>query len=105
MTWSMLFLAAAFEVAWALALKKSDGFSRFGPTVLFVVALVLSMGLLAMALRQLPVGSAYAIWTGTGAVGTAILGMAVLGEPATASRLLAILLVAAGIAWLALTTD
>ena len=102
MTWILLFVAGLFETAWALALKESDGFSRPGPTVVFVVTLVISMVLLALALRELPVGTGYAVWTGTGAVGAALAGMVLLGEAATASRILPIGLIAAGIVWLAL---
>lgn len=105
LTWVALFLAAGFEVVWALALKQSDGFSNLRPSLIFLVASTLSIILLALALRELPVGTAYAIWTGTGAVGTAIVGMAVLNEPATASRILPIALIAIGISWLALATE
>jgi len=102
MTWVVLFLAGLFEVVWALALKESDGFSKLGPTVLFLVALVISMVLLAWALRELPVGTGYAVWTGTGAVGAAIAGMLFFGESAALSRILPIGLIAVGIVWLAL---
>jgi len=101
-TWIVLFVAGLFETAWALALKESDGFSKLGPTVLFLVTLVVSMVLLAIALRSLPVGTGYAVWTGTGAVGAAVAGMVLLGEPATAARILPIGLIAIGIVWLAL---
>jgi quaternary ammonium compound-resistance protein SugE len=102
MTWVVLFLAGLFEVVWALALKASDGFSRPGPTVLFLVGLIISMALLALALRDLPVGTGYAVWTGTGAVGAALAGMIVFGDAATAGRFAPIALIAAGIVWLAL---
>lgn len=102
MTWLVLFVAGLFETAWALALKESDGFSRPGPTVVFLVALIVSMVLLAVALRHLPVGTGYAVWTGTGAVGAAVAGMVVFGEAATLTRILPIGLVAVGIVWLAL---
>lgn len=102
MTWVLLFVAGLFETVWALALKESDGFSKLGPTVLFLVTMVLSMVLLALALRSLPVGTGYAVWTGTGAVGAAIAGMVLLGEAATLNRILPIALIAAGIVWLAL---
>jgi quaternary ammonium compound-resistance protein SugE len=102
-TWVVLFIAGLFETAWALALKESHGFSKLGPTVLFLVTLVISMVLLAVALRELPVGIGYAVWTGTGAVGAAIGGMVLFGEAATASRILPIGLVAIGIVWLALS--
>ncbi len=102
MTWVVLFLAGLFEVVWALALKESDGFSKPGPTVVFLVGLVVSMVLLAWALRELPVGTGYAVWTGTGAVGAAVAGMVAFGEPAVLGRVLPIALIAIGIVWLAL---
>ena len=101
MTWFLLLLAAVLEAVWAIALKRSHGFSDLTATAVFLVALVASMALLAAALRTLPVGTAYAVWTGGGAVCAALAGMALLGEPATASRFAAIGLVAVGIAWLA----
>ena len=103
MTWILLFVAGLFETAWALALKESHGFSKLGPTLLFVVTLALSMVLLAIALRDLPVGTGYAVWTGTGAVGAAVGGMILFGEPAVAARILPIGLIAIGIMWLALS--
>jgi quaternary ammonium compound-resistance protein SugE len=102
MTWVVLFLAGLFEVVWALALKESDGFSKPGPTAVFLVGLIVSMVLLALALRDLPVGTGYAVWTGTGAVGAATAGMALFGEAATAARIAPIALIAVGIVWLAL---
>ena len=103
MSWIVLFVAGLFETAWALALKESHGFSKLGPTLLFVVTLVVSMVLLAIALRELPVGTGYAVWTGTGAVGAAAGGMILFGEPAVAARILPIGLIAIGIVWLALS--
>ena len=102
MTWVVLFLAGLFETVWALALKESDGFSKLRPTMVFLVGLILSMVLLAWALRDLPVGTGYAVWTGTGAVGAAIAGMIFLGESAALTRIVPIGLIAAGIVWLAL---
>lgn len=102
MTWIILFVAGLFETGWALALKQSDGFSRLGPTLLFLVTLVVSMLLLAVALRDLPVGTGYAVWTGTGAVGAAVAGMVWFHEAATPGRILPIGLIAIGIVWLAL---
>lgn len=102
MAWISLIAAGLLEVVWALALKRSDGFSRPTETAVFVVALVASMALLAIALRSLPVGTGYAVWTGIGAVGTAIVGIVVLGESAAALRLASIALIAAGIVGLAL---
>jgi quaternary ammonium compound-resistance protein SugE len=103
MTWVVLFIAGLFECVWALALKESDGFSKPGPTALFVVTLIISMVLLAIALRDLPVGTGYAVWTGTGAVGAAIAGMVLLGESVALNRVLPIGLIAVGIVWLALS--
>ena len=102
MTWVVLFLAGLFETVWALALKESDGFSKLRPTMVFLVGLILSMVLLAWALRDLPVGTGYAVWTGTGAVGAAIAGMIFLGESAALTRIVPIGLIAVGIVWLAL---
>jgi quaternary ammonium compound-resistance protein SugE len=102
MTWVLLFAAAALETVWAIALKRSDGFTVLGPTAVFAVAAPASLGLLSLALRDLPVGTAYALWTGTGAVGAALAGIVLLGEQASAMRLAPIVLVAAGVAWLAL---
>ncbi len=102
MTWVVLFLAGLFETVWALALKESHGFSRLGPTMTFLVALIISMVLLAWALRDLPVGTGYAVWTGTGALGAAIAGMIFFGESPALGRLVPIALIAVGIVWLAL---
>jgi quaternary ammonium compound-resistance protein SugE len=101
-SWIILIVAGLFETVWALALKESHGLSKLGPSVLFVVTLVISMGLLAIALRDLPVGSGYAVWTGTGAVGAAIGGMIWFGDPAVAGRIVPIGLIASAIVWLAL---
>lgn len=104
MAWIALVVAGLFEVAWAVALKKSDGFARGGWTAAFVAALLVSMGLLARAMRELPAGTAYAVWTGIGAAGTAILGMAFLGEAVTGPRLACLALVVAGVVGLKLVT-
>jgi quaternary ammonium compound-resistance protein SugE len=101
-TWVVLFVAGLFETIWALALKESHGFSKLGPTLVFLAALVASMVLLALALRSLPVGTGYAVWTGTGAIGAAIAGMIFLGESAALVRLMPIGLIGIGIVWLAL---
>ncbi len=100
MAWAILFVAGLLEVGWAVGLKYTEGFSRLWPSVLTIAAMVASMGLLGLALKTLPVGTAYAVWTGIGAVGTAAFGMLVLGEPATAARIGGIALIAAGIATL-----
>jgi quaternary ammonium compound-resistance protein SugE len=101
--WVVLVIAGLFETVWALALKESDGFSKLGPTLLFLATLAISMVLLAIALLELPVGTGYAVWTGTGAVGAALAGMVLLGEPAALNRILPIGLITLGIVWLALS--
>ena len=97
MAWFILLVAGLLEVAWAIGLKYTEGFTKPLPTVLTVLAMGASVGLLGLALRTLPVGTAYAVWTGIGAVGTAILGMVLFGEAATAMRLACIALIVAGI--------
>ena len=97
MAWLYLFVAGLFEVGWAIGLKYTEGFSRLFPSVLTVASMALSMLLLGLALRDLPVGTAYAIWTGIGAVGTAALGIYLFSEPATVLRLTCIGLIVAGI--------
>jgi len=97
MTWLYLFFAGLFEVAWAIGLKYTEGFSRLIPSLLTIGAMVLSLALLVLALKNLPVGTAYAVWTGIGAVGTAALGIYLFEEPATALRLGCIGLIVAGI--------
>jgi quaternary ammonium compound-resistance protein SugE len=104
MSWILLVLAGLLEVAWAVGLKYSMGFTRLWPSVFTVAAMGGSVGLLGLALRHLPLGTAYAVWTGIGTVGTAVLGMVLLGEPAGALRLLSIGLIVAGIAGLKLLT-
>jgi quaternary ammonium compound-resistance protein SugE len=104
MAWFMLVVAGAFETAWAIGLKYTDGFSRLVPSVLTVAAMAASMVLLSVALKSLPVGTAYAVWTGIGAVGTAVLGIVLFDEPATALRIASIALVVAGIAGLRLAS-
>lgn len=104
MTWVVLFIAGLFEIGWAVGLKYTEGFTRLWPTVGTLVALVTSMGLLGIALRTLPLGTAYAIWTGIGSVGTAILGIVLFREPATAMRLTCIALIVAGIVGLKLAS-
>ena len=103
MAWLVLVVAGLLETVWALALKESDGFSKLGPSVLFAVACVASMVLLAIALRSLPVGTGYAVWTGIGAVGTVLLGLVLFDEPATVARLGCVGLILAGIVGLKLT--
>lgn len=101
--WSLLLLAGLFEVGWAIGLKYTDGFTRLWPSVLTVAAMAVSLFLLGKALREIPVGTGYAVWTGVGAVGTALLGILLLGEPRDLARLACIGLIVLGIAGLKLT--
>jgi quaternary ammonium compound-resistance protein SugE len=103
MPWIILIIAGLFEVGWAIGLKYTEGFSRFWPSVGTVVAMTVSVVLLGWAMRTLPVGTAYAVWTGIGAVGTVILGIVLFGEPASAARLLCVGLIVAGIIGLKVT--
>jgi quaternary ammonium compound-resistance protein SugE len=102
MAWTLLFIAGLLETGWAIGLKYTEGFTRPIPSVLTAIAMVASVILLGLALKTLPVGTAYAVWTGIGAVGTAVLGMALFGDPATVARLVSIGLIVAGIAGLKL---
>jgi len=104
MAWFVLFIAGLMEVGWAIGLKYTDGFSRLVPSLLTLAAMAASILLLGWALKTLPIGTAYAVWTGIGAVGTAALGIWLLGEPATAARLACIGLIVAGIAGLKIVT-
>jgi quaternary ammonium compound-resistance protein SugE len=102
--WFLLFLAGLFEVGWAIGLKYTEGFTRPIPSILTLAAMVASVVLLGMAMKSLPVGTAYAVWVGVGAVGTALLGIVLFAEPATAGRLLSLALIVAGIVGLKLAT-
>lgn len=104
MPWVYLFAAGLLEIVWAVGLKYTHGFSKLGPSVVTLAAMAGSVGLLGLALRNLPLGTAYAVWTGIGTVGTAIAGMVMLGEPAGAMRLACIALIVAGILGLKLLT-
>jgi quaternary ammonium compound-resistance protein SugE len=97
MAWAVLFVAGLLEIVWAVGLKYTEGFSRLWPTIGTVLALGGSMTLLGVALRTLPLGTAYAVWTGIGTVGTAVLGIVLFKEPATALRLVCIAMIVAGI--------
>jgi quaternary ammonium compound-resistance protein SugE len=97
MAWAILVVAGVFETAWAIGLKFTEGFTKPVPSILTVVAMALSMGLLGLAVRSLSVGTAYAVWTGIGSTGTVLLGIYLFGEPATAARLACIGLIVAGI--------
>jgi quaternary ammonium compound-resistance protein SugE len=97
MTWFILVVAGIFEIAWAIGLKYTEGFTRLWPTVATGAAMIVSLGLLGVAMRTIPVGTAYAVWTGIGTVGTVILGIVLFGESATVLRLLCVALILAGI--------
>ena len=97
MAWIVLFLAGLLEIGWAVGLKYTDGFTRLGPTLLTAASMIASLWLLGLALKSLPLGTAYAVWTGIGTTGTAVLGIALFSEPATALRLGCIALIVAGI--------
>ena len=104
MTWFFLVVAGLFEIGWAIGLKYTEGFTRFWPTAGTIGAMVVSVALLGLAMRTLPVGTAYEVWTGIGAVGTVVLGMLLFNEPATFGRLACVGLILAGIVGLKLTT-
>ncbi len=104
MPWLILLLAGLFEIGWAIGLKYTVGFTRFWPSVGTAAAMVISVVLLGMAMKSLPVGTAYAVWVGVGAVGTVILGIVLLGEPANLGRILSVALIIAGIVSLKLST-
>jgi len=104
MSWIILVLAGLFEIAWAIGLKYTEGFTRLWPSVATLAAMAISIGLLGLAMRTLPVGTAYAIWVGIGAVGTVILGIVLMGDPATPGRLLSLALIVMGIVGLKLAS-
>jgi quaternary ammonium compound-resistance protein SugE len=104
MAWIILFLAGLSEIGWAIGLKYTDGFTRLVPSVLTITCMVVSIGLLGLALKTLPLGTAYAIWTGIGTIGTALLGIMLFGESASALRLGCIGLIVAGIVGLKLVS-
>jgi quaternary ammonium compound-resistance protein SugE len=97
MAWLLLILAGLLEIVWAFTMKQSEGFSRLWPSVVTIVAMIASVGLLGLAMRSLPLGTAYMIWTGIGAVGAFVVGVLVLGEAATTGRVLAAVLIASGL--------
>ena len=97
MAWIVLILAGIFEIVWAYSMKLSEGFTRLTPSIITIVFMVLSFALRAYAMRTLPLGTAYTIWTGIGAVGSFLIGIWVLGEPATALRMLAAVLIISGL--------
>jgi quaternary ammonium compound-resistance protein SugE len=104
MAWVLLVVAGMFEIGWAVGLKYTAGFTRFWPTAATVIAMIVSIGLLGMAVRTLPIGTAYAVWTGIGTVGTVVVGILVLGEPVTLIRLTCVLLIVMGIIGLKLVS-
>lgn len=97
MAWIMLLIAGAFEVVWAYSMKLSEGFTRLTPSIVTIVAMIISFGLLAYSMRVLPLGTAYTIWTGIGAVGSFILGIVLLGEQVTMTRIIAAILIVSGL--------
>ncbi len=104
MAWALLFVAGLFEIGWAIGLKYTEGFTRLWPSVWTGTAMVVSVVLLALAVRTLPIGTAYAVWTGIGAAGTVILGIVLFAEPATALRLFFVAMIVGGIVGLKLVT-
>ena len=104
MAWVILVIAGLFEVGWAIGLKYTEGFTRLWPAVWTASAMIISLWLLGIAMTSLPVGTAYSIWVGVGAVGTVVLGIVLLGEPANVARLISVALIIAGIIGLKLAT-
>ncbi|AUX94471.1 quaternary ammonium compound efflux SMR transporter SugE [Mixta gaviniae] len=97
MAWILLTVAGLFEVVWSFAMKQSQGFTRLGPSVITIAAMIVSFALLAVSMRSLPLGTAYTLWTGIGAVGAFIAGLLFLGEPATPMRIAAAVLIVSGL--------
>jgi len=104
MAWILLVLAGLFEVGWAIGLKYTEGFTRLWPTIWTALAMIVSLWLLGIAMKSLPVGTAYSIWVGVGSVGTVVLGIALLGESANPGRLISVAFIIAGIVGLKLAT-
>jgi len=104
MAWFVLIVAGLFEIGWAVGLKYTEGFTRLWPTLGTVASMIISLGLLGLALRTLPLGTAYTVWTGIGAVGAFVLGVLVLGEPLTFGRVVAAVLIVAGLVVMKLST-
>jgi quaternary ammonium compound-resistance protein SugE len=105
MAWEILVVAGILEMGWAVGLKYTEGFTRLWPTVFTVLSMILSIGLLGLAVRTLPIGTAYAVWTGIGTLGTAILGVVLFREPATVARMVSITLIVAGIIGVKLSSE
>jgi quaternary ammonium compound-resistance protein SugE len=104
MNWLILVFAGLFETAWAIGLKYTEGFTKLWPTLWTILAMIISLWLLGIAMKSLPVGTAYSIWVGVGAVGTVVLGIVLFGEPANAFRLISVALIIAGLVGLKLST-
>lgn len=105
MAWLILLLAGIFEVVWAYSMKLSEGFTKLPPSIITIVFMILSVVLLAHAMKTLPLGTAYTIWTGIGAIGSFLVGIVVLGEPATAMRMLAAILIISGLVLMKLSSS
>lgn len=105
MAWLILLLAGVFEVVWAYSMKLSEGFTKLTPSIITIVFMILSVVLLAHAMKTLPLGTAYTIWTGIGAIGSFLVGIVVLGEPATAMRMLAAILIISGLVLMKLSSS
>ena len=105
MAWGILVVASILEIGWAVGLKYTEGFTRLWPTVFTVLSMILSIGLLGLAVRILPIGTAYAVWTGIGTLGTAIVGIMLFREPATVARMVSITLIVAGIIGVKLSSE
>jgi len=104
MAWTLLIIAGLLEVVWAVGLKHTQGFTKLGPSVITIAAMIVSMAMLGFAVRWLPISVGYAVWTGIGTVGTAIYGFAILGEPTSAARMLFVLMIVGGIVGLKLAS-
>lgn len=104
MNWTILLVAGLFEVVWAVGLKYTEGFTKLWPSIGTAAAMLISIVLLGLAMKELPVGTAYAVWVGVGAVGTAIVGMALLGDPVNAGRVAGLLMIVGGVVVLKLST-
>lgn len=105
MAWAILILAGVFEVIWAYSMKLSEGFTRLTPSVVTIVFMILSVVLLSMSMRTLPLGTAYTIWTGIGAIGSFVVGIIILNEPITAMRMIAAVLIVSGLVLMKLSSN
>ena len=105
MAWILLVLAGLFEIVWAYTMKISEGFTRLTPSIITIIFMILSFALLAYAMRTLPLGTAYTVWTGIGAVGSFLVGIFILGEPATAMRMFAAVLIVSGLVLMKLSSS